>query len=72
MSGIVKMANEWHGGKGSKTRKAEDQDAFAQNWDAIFGKKDKQCTEAVASCEEVCDTTPVIETTTQSENQNDK
>ena len=28
------------GGKGSAPRKQQDQDAYAKNWDAIFGKKD--------------------------------
>jgi len=32
------MANQWHGGKGSKRRSSNDS-AFADNWDAIFGKK---------------------------------
>jgi hypothetical protein len=27
------------GGKGSAPRKQQDQDAYAKNWDAIFGKK---------------------------------
>ena len=32
------MANQWHGGKGSK-RRDSNESAFADNWDAIFGKK---------------------------------
>ena len=28
------------GGKGSAPRKQQDQEAYAKNWDAIFGKKD--------------------------------
>ena len=35
------MSGQWQGGKGSKQRKAADQKKFDQNWDAIFGKKDK-------------------------------
>jgi len=30
-----------HGGKGSKQRPTKDQKKFDNNWDAIFGKKDK-------------------------------
>lgn len=30
-----------HGGKGSKQRPTADQKKFDNNWDAIFGKKDK-------------------------------
>lgn len=32
----------WHGGKGDKPRKGQDQKKYADNWDAIFGKKDKE------------------------------
>ena len=33
--------SSWHGGKGSKQRKT-DANKFADNYDAIFGKKKKQ------------------------------
>jgi len=33
--------SQWHGGKGSGQRKGADQKKYADNWDAIFGKKDK-------------------------------
>lgn len=32
----------WHGGKGSITRKGSDQKAYSDNWDKIFGNKDKK------------------------------
>ena len=32
------MSDQWHGGKGSKYRKVN-QEKFSDNWDAIFGKK---------------------------------
>ena len=35
------MSNQWHGGKGSTPRKNDDKQAYADNWDIIFGKKDK-------------------------------
>jgi hypothetical protein len=35
------MGEKWHGGKGSKARPIGDRKKFADNWDAIFGKKDK-------------------------------
>jgi hypothetical protein len=35
------MSGSWAGGKGSKQRKTQDQKKFDDNWDAIFGKKDK-------------------------------
>ena len=35
------MSGQWAGGKGSKQRKVGDQKKFDDNWDAIFGKKDK-------------------------------
>jgi hypothetical protein len=31
-----------HGGKGSKPRPIEDKKKFEDNWDAIFGTKDKR------------------------------
>lgn len=32
--------SKWHGGKGSDPRpKSVDSETFANNWDAIFGKK---------------------------------
>jgi len=45
------MSGQWAGGKGSKQRKAGDQKKFDNNWDAIFGKKDKPS--AVDDCAEV-------------------
>jgi hypothetical protein len=35
------MGKEWHGGKGSAQRTALDQKKFEDNWDKIFGKKEK-------------------------------
>lgn len=32
------MGKQWHGGKGSQRRKSNEQ-AYADNWDKIFGKK---------------------------------
>jgi hypothetical protein len=37
----MKKSN-WHGGKGSGRRTNQDDKAYSDNWDAIFGKKDKQ------------------------------
>lgn len=34
------MSNKWHGGKGDKPRKV-DHKKFSENWERIFGKKDK-------------------------------
>jgi hypothetical protein len=33
------MAGTWHGGKGDKARKV-DQEKFSSNWDVIFCKKE--------------------------------
>ena len=35
------MSEKWHGGKGSK-RRPEDRKAYEDNYDKIFGKKDKK------------------------------
>ena len=35
------MADKWHGGKGSKQRPVQDRKQFEDNWDKIFGKKQK-------------------------------
>ena len=40
-----------HGGKGSKQRPTKDKKKFDDNWDAIFGKKDKPS--AVDDCAKV-------------------
>ena len=45
------MSGAWAGGKGSKQRKVGDQKKFEDNWDAIFGKKDKPS--AVDDCAKV-------------------
>lgn len=34
------MSNKWHGGKGDKPRKTNNQKQYADNWDRIFGKKE--------------------------------
>ena len=34
------MSSKWHGGKGDKPRKTNNQKQYADNWDRIFGKKD--------------------------------
>jgi hypothetical protein len=34
-------SGQWEGGKGSNQRKASNQKQFDNNWDAIFGKKNK-------------------------------
>ncbi len=36
------MSNQWHGGKGSKPRPVKDQQQFENNWDRIFGPKEKE------------------------------
>lgn len=37
------MTGQWHGGKGSRPRKQSvDNETFDNNWDRIFGKKDKK------------------------------
>ena len=33
------MSNKWHGGKGDKPRKTNNQKQYADNYDKIFGKK---------------------------------
>ena len=39
--------SKWHGGKGSKKRPMNiDQEQFDKNFDAIFGKKKKEKTDA--------------------------
>ena len=35
------MSGKWHGGKGSAPRPVSDRKQFEDNWDLIFGKKDK-------------------------------
>ena len=35
------MSKEWAGGKGSKPRPINDRKKFEENWDKIFGNKDK-------------------------------
>lgn len=39
------MSDKWHGGKGSRYRKV-DQEAYNENWERIFGKKDMKFTTA--------------------------
>lgn len=34
-------SGQWEGGKGSRTRKT-DNEKFSSNWDKIFGNKDKK------------------------------
>ena len=34
------MSNKWHGGKGDKPRKTNNQKQYADNGDRIFGKKE--------------------------------
>jgi len=36
----MKKSN-WHGGKGSGRRSSQDDNKYADNWEAIFGKKKK-------------------------------
>lgn len=36
------MSNKWHGGKGDKPRKTNNQKQYADNWDRIFGNKQKE------------------------------
>ena len=36
------VSGQWEGGKGSKPRPMEDRKKFEDNWDKIFGKKEKQ------------------------------
>lgn len=35
------MSGQWHGGKGSAPRKGADRKAYEDNWERIFGKKEK-------------------------------
>ena len=37
----MKKSN-WHGGKGSGRRSSQDDKKYADNWDAIFGKKENK------------------------------
>tara|TARA_R110001632_G_scaffold223235_2_gene354878 strand:+ start:331 stop:543 length:213 start_codon:yes stop_codon:yes gene_type:complete len=39
MEALNKMTKKWHGGKGSEKRKSDDQEAYADGWERIFGKK---------------------------------
>ena len=32
--------SQWHGGKGSRRRTAQDEKQFKENWDRIFSKKE--------------------------------
>ena len=42
------MSGEWHGGKGSKARPfSVSQDEFGDNYDLIFGKKDRNKTKNI-------------------------
>jgi len=34
--------SSWHGGKGSAPRKGADQKAYEDNWERIFGNKNKE------------------------------
>lgn len=37
------MSGQWHGGKGSRPKPySVDQQTFDNNWDRIFGKKEKK------------------------------
>ena len=60
------MTDQWHGGKGSKRRKS-DENKYADNWDRIFGKKKRgavaQLGERVPCTDEVAGSTPVSSTT---------
>ena len=33
--------SQWHGGKGSGRRKGQDDAKYRDNWDTIFGKRDR-------------------------------
>lgn len=35
------MTKQWHGGKGSGRRTSANNSAYEDNWERIFGKKDK-------------------------------
>jgi hypothetical protein len=42
------MSGEWHGGKGSKARPfSVSQDEFSDNYDLIFGQKDRNKTKNI-------------------------
>jgi hypothetical protein len=42
------MSGKWHGGKGSKARPfSVSQDKFSDNYDLIFGKKDRNKTKNI-------------------------
>jgi len=36
------MSNQWHGGKGDKSRKQSDTKAYEDGWDRIFGNKNRR------------------------------
>jgi hypothetical protein len=38
---MVSMSNQWHGGKGSAPRKNDNKKLYEENWEKIFGNKDK-------------------------------
>lgn len=40
------MSKQAEAGKGSKPRKQQDQDAYASNWEKIFGSKKKESKES--------------------------
>ena len=35
------MTKQWHGGKGSAPRKNDNKKLYEENWEKIFGNKDK-------------------------------
>ena len=37
---------KWHGGKGSTSRKGANNDAYRDNWEKIFRKKDEKETKS--------------------------
>lgn len=63
------MSNQWHGGKGSKRRSVEDQEAFDANWDLIFGKKDLKFTTAGELINSVTDNEVTLDDNTEEEAQ---
>ena len=70
------MTKEWHGGKGSTRRNANDK-AYADNWDLIWNKeKDNgavaQLGERVPCTDEVAGSTPVSSTIIEEDDENRK
>ena len=47
--------SKWHGGKGDSPRKSDDPVQYANNWDKIFGNKDKPKSKPLDEAEQEID-----------------